>query len=52
MADVKPYDLSGPLVSFDHTVTLTAVVELSAKIMARSGHRSRPGAPTTAEAAS
>jgi len=31
MADVKPYDLSGPLVSFDHTVTLTAVVELSAK---------------------
>ena len=31
MADVKPYDLSGPLVSFDHKVTLTAVIELSAK---------------------
>ena len=31
MADVKPYDLSGPLVGFDHEVTLTAVIELSAK---------------------
>jgi transposase len=31
MANMKPYDLSGPLVSFDHEVTLAAVIELSAK---------------------